>query len=222
MERQGEIHYGVIGAGGFGREVMPLLRSQLGDLWAKSSVSFVVETRLENTAFLSGVPVTDLDAFLSLPGERHFAVAIGDSRERERIARKCLASGAQALAIADTTARRLDAVSVGPGAITCHASIITSDVQIGSFFHLNLYSYVAHDCVVGDFVTFAPSVQCNGNVYIGDHAYIGTGAVIRNGRRDKPLLIGKGATVGMGAVVTKDVPAGATVVGNPARVLESR
>ncbi len=69
-------------------------------------------------------------------------------------------------------------------------------------FHANLYSYVAHDWVIGDFVTFAPGVKCNGNIIIEDHAYIGTGAV-----------------VGMGAVVTKDVPAGATVVGNPARVM---
>jgi len=59
--------------------------------------------------------------------------------------------------------------------------------------------------------------KCNGNVVIEDHAYIGTGAVLRQGTPDKPLVIGRGAIVGMGAVVTKDVPAGTTVVGNPAR-----
>jgi sugar O-acyltransferase (sialic acid O-acetyltransferase NeuD family) len=183
-------------------------------------VSFVVETRSTGSEPVGGIPVRDIDNFLSLPGERWFSIAIGDSRERERIARKCIAAGARPMEIADATARRLGAVSIGPGAITCHGSVITSDVQIGSFFHLNLFSYVAHDCVVGDFVTFAPSVQCNGNVHIGEHAYIGTGAVIRHGQRDRPLLIGAGATVGMGAVVTKDVPAGATVVGNPARIFE--
>lgn len=73
--------------------------------------------------------------------------------------------------------------------------------------------------MIGDFVTFASRVICNGNVHIHDHAYIGTGAVIRQGTPDKPLIIGKGAVVGMGAVVTKDVPAGVTVVGNPAKVL---
>ncbi len=73
--------------------------------------------------------------------------------------------------------------------------------------------------MVGDFVTFAPGVHCNGNVVIEDHAYIGTGAILKQGQPGKPLVIGRGAVVGMGAVVTKSVAAGATVVGNPARAM---
>ena len=76
--------------------------------------------------------------------------------------------------------------------------------------------------MIGDYVTFAPAVRCNGNIIVKDHAYIGTGAVIKQGTPDKPLVIGEGAVVGMGAVVTKDVPPGVTVVGNPARILEPR
>jgi acetyltransferase-like isoleucine patch superfamily enzyme len=51
-------------------------------------------------------------------------------------------------------------------------------------------------------------------VTIGDGAYVGTGAVLKQG-----VSIGAGATVGMGSVVIQDVPAGATVVGNPARIM---
>ena len=68
-------------------------------------------------------------------------------------------------------------------------------------------------------LTFAPSVKCNGNVIIEDHAYIGTGAVIKQGKQGKPLTVGQGAVVGMGAIVTKSVPPGVTVIGNPARLL---
>jgi acetyltransferase-like isoleucine patch superfamily enzyme len=114
----------------------------------------------------------------------------------------------------------MDEVQIGIGGLLSPFVTLTSNIRIGRCFHANLYSFVEHDCQIGDFVTFAPAVRCNGNVHIGDHAYIGTGAVIRQGSATKPLVIGAGAVVGMGAVVTRDVAPGTTVVGNPARLLE--
>jgi acetyltransferase-like isoleucine patch superfamily enzyme len=116
----------------------------------------------------------------------------------------------------------MDGVTIGDGACLSPFVTLTSNIRIGRCFHANLYSYVEHDCVIGDFVTFAPGVKCNGNVTVDDHAYIGAGAVLKQGEPGKPLVIGRGAVVGMGAVVTKSVPPGVTVVGNPARVLEKR
>jgi acetyltransferase-like isoleucine patch superfamily enzyme len=113
----------------------------------------------------------------------------------------------------------LDEVQIGSACILCPFVTLTSNVIIGKSFHANIYSYVAHDCVIGDYVTFAPAVKCNGNVVIENSAYIGTGAIIKQGQPNKPIVIGEGAIVGMGAVVTKDVPAGVTVIGNPARPL---
>ena len=50
----------------------------------------------------------------------------------------------------------LDQVTIGPGAILNSFVHLTSNISIGEHFHANIYSYVAHDCVIGDFVTFAP------------------------------------------------------------------
>lgn len=113
-------------------------------------------------------------------------------------------------------------MAIGEGAILCDHSLVVPTARIGRHFHLNVYSYVSHDCVIGDFVTFAPKVCCNGNVHVGDFAYIGTGAVIANGVPGRPLKIGRNAIVGMGAVVTKDVPDNAVVYGNPARIVRFR
>ena len=109
---------------------------------------------------------------------------------------------------------------IGEGSKIFPQVYIGDRVNIGKNVILYPGVKVYHDCVIGDFVTFAPSVHCNGNVHIHDHAYIGTGAILRQGTPDKPLTIGAGAIVGMGAVVTKDVPPGVTVIGNPARPLE--
>lgn len=157
--------------------------------------------------------------FFDMPcAERMFNVAIGDPASRKKIVTHCLANGAKPFAIQSSHAVIYDSNEIGDGAILCAHTTVTSNVRIGRFFHANIYSYVAHDCIIGDYVTFAPNVHCNGNVHIGDYAYIGTGAVIKQGSRVKPLVIGEGAVVGMGAVVTKDVPAHSTVLGNPARL----
>lgn len=115
---------------------------------------------------------------------------------------------------------QMDAIELGDGAILSPFVTLTSNLRIGRHFHANIYSYVAHDCLIGDFVTFAPSVQCNGNIVIEDHVYVGTAAVLKQGQPGAPLVIGKGAVVGMGAVVTRSVPPGVTVVGNPARLMQ--
>ena len=105
---------------------------------------------------------------------------------------------------------------ISEGAILCPFVTITSNATIGICFHAHIYSYVAHDCIIGDFVTFAPHVKCNGNVIIGDNVYIGTGAIIKQGKHGKPLKIGNNVVIEAGAYVTKDIPDGQTVFGNPA------
>lgn len=213
--------FGLYGVSGFGREVMPIARAMLSKNLnlMQGELVFIDDTPASES--VNGHRVLTYEQFIAEPADERFInIAIADSLARERIWHRCDDAGIEQFTIVAPNATFLDHNRVGPGSIFCSYSMVTSNAQIGRSFHANIYAYVAHDCVIGDFVTFAPSVQCNGNVVIEDHAYIGTNAILKQGAPGKPLVIGRGAIIGMGAVVTRAVPPGVTVVGNPARILE--
>lgn len=212
--------YGLWGAGGFAREVMPVAMQRLGATVAEPfSLVHVVDEEPPQQR-INGHEVWSRERFFAAGGERYFNVAIASWEARRRIAGECTAAGIQPFSIFAENSWIPDGSTIGEGAVFCPFTTVTINARIGRFFHANIYSYVAHDCVIGDYVTFAPAVRCNGGTVVKDGAYIGTGAVIREARSGKPITIGEGAIVGMGAVVTRDVAPRTTVVGNPARVLE--
>jgi sugar O-acyltransferase (sialic acid O-acetyltransferase NeuD family) len=213
--------YAVFGASGCGRGVMPLVRQQLQGMAAPWELVFVDDQPLAEQ--LNGHRVLTYKQWLAEPASaRHISLAIAKSEVRAMLAQRCAADNVAFFEVRAANTVQLDDVQMGPGAILCPFVTLTSNIRIGTHFQANLYSYVEHDCVIGDFVTFAPGVKCNGNVHIEDHAYIGTGAILRQGKPGDPLIIGRGAVVGMGAVVTKNVAPGTTVVGNPARPMAAK
>jgi sugar O-acyltransferase (sialic acid O-acetyltransferase NeuD family) len=143
-------------------------------------------------------------------------VAIANSEIRKKVTSFLAEKGCEFPSFCSPLAFVGRRAEIGNGSILCPYVIITSNAKIGLNFQANIYSYVAHDCIFGDNVTFAPGVKCNGNVEIGDNVYVGTNAVIFQGKMDKPLVIGSGAVIAAGSVVTKSVPANMTVFGNPA------
>lgn len=205
--------FAIFGPGGFGRELVLPTRQMLAGRRPRPELVFVSD---DPKGSVVDVPHLAAD---SLTEDDEYVIAVGDSAVRRAVSERL--AGRAGRLIAPNALIGPD-VEIGEGAVFCPFTMATASARIGRHFHCNIYSYVAHDCVVGDFVTFAPKVCCNGNIHIGDGVYVGTGAVIRQGRPDKPLLIGDGAVIGMGAVVTKDVAAGSTVIGNPARPMERR
>ena len=198
---------GVYGASGCGRGIMPLLRTQ----YPQAHLVFIDDGQAPGR--VNGQEIVTWSDFLECHGEtRAVSIAIADSGTRERLFEKCAAKRIPLIEARAASVVQMDDVIIGEGACLSPFVTLTSNIRIGRCFHANLYSYVEHDCVIGDFVTFGPGAKVNGNVTIEDHAYIGSGAILRQG-----ITIGTGAIVGMGAVVTRDVPPATTVVGNPAK-----
>lgn len=210
---------GIYGASGCGRGILPLVREEL----AGQTVDLVFVDDSKAPGFINDHRILVWDDFLNRPAvSRSVCIAIADPAQREKLALRCDAAGVRLRGARARSVVEMDSVNIGEGACLSPFVTLTSNISIGRCFHGNLYSYVEHDCVIGDFVTFAPGAKCNGNVVIEDRAYVGSGAVIRQGSPGAPLIIGADAIVGMGAIVTKSVPRGAVVVGNPARSIKHR
>ena len=208
----------IYGSGGFGRQVLApalvLLECERASAQPRFDGIAYLDDHAEGDA-LFGVAIHKSEH--AVPGNP-VVIAVADAALRQRLGERCRALGLSTIDFVAATALVAPQAQLGAGAVLCDHVIIEPGACIGAHFHGNIQSYVAHDCVIGDFVTFAPRVACNGHVHIGDYATIGAGAVIRQGVAGRPLVIGANAVVGMGAVVTRDVAAGATVIGNPARV----
>lgn len=105
-------------------------------------------------------------------------------------------------------------VKMGDGVMIAANATINPMSHIGRGVICNTSSSIDHECIIGDFCHIAPSAVLCGNVQVGRGTFIGANSVVRQG-----ITIGKNVTIGAGTVVVKDIPDGATVVGNPAKLL---
>ncbi len=106
-------------------------------------------------------------------------------------------------------------LKIGEGTIVCAGTILTTNICMGRHVILNLACTVGHETQIGDFCSFMPSCNISGEVKIGKASFWGTGAKIINGK-----TVGDHTVIGAGAVVTTDIPAGATAVGVPAKIIK--
>lgn len=99
----------------------------------------------------------------------------------------------------------------GPGAVVCPGVVASVNATIEPFAMINYSCTLGHEARIGRGSVLNPSVNVSGGVTIGTGVMVGVGAQIL-----QYLDVGDGAVVGAGSVVTKNVPAGARVVGIPA------
>lgn len=126
--------------------------------------------------------------------------------------------GFRALAsLLDPTAVIASSAALGAGSYVNAGAVIGAGVRAGAGCSVNRRAALGHHCQLGDYVTIGPGAATGGGCRFGDGALLGVGAVVA-----PEVTIGPGAVVGAGAVVIRDVPGGATVVGNPARMLHDR
>src|SRR5690606_2788249 len=106
-------------------------------------------------------------------------------------------------------------VILGKGNIIYPGVSINYETTLKDFVTINMNASFGHNCTLNNYVTISPGANLAGFTNVGETTFIGIGASIIQGTR-----IGKWCTIGAGAVIIKDVPDGATVVGNPGRIIK--
>jgi sugar O-acyltransferase (sialic acid O-acetyltransferase NeuD family) len=206
----------ILGAGGYGREVLQCVRDVVRDGADWNLIGF-----LDDDPGLLGRAVHECEVlggtdWLERPDPPAAVVAIGSPSGRRRAAGLLRSIGHDEHAtLVHPTAWIGDDVKIGRGSVVLAGVRASIDVTVGEYVCLNKNCVLGHDVRVGDFATVSPGASLSGFVDIGEGADIGANSVIVQGNG-----VGEWSVLGAGAVLCSDLAANVTAVGVPARVRE--
>ena len=208
----------IIGAGGFGREVLEIFKdhNRVSKTW--NILGFIDENKELHGKMVNGYPVLgDLD-WLGKHNSSDLGCvcAIGACETRRRVVEKLEEVGINFCNAIHPSVIMSEFVELGQDVIICAGSILTVNISIGNHVHIDTNCTVAHDAVIGDYCRLNPGVRINGENHLGEGVYVGTG-----GTFIQKVSVGNWATIGAGAVVIDDIPERVVAVGVPAKVVKN-
>lgn len=203
----------IYGASGLAKEVYDLVMRSTPEKYEK--ICFIDDYKSEESYYLSesihfdSIPVRFEGRLDELEG----IVAVGEPKHRELLAKKFDEANIRLATLIDSTAIISPTARIAEGTIICGYASLHADVQIGRGCLIQPYALLGHDIKVGDYSVMGSFASPGGTGTYGKRVYIGMNATLK-----EKITIGDDAIVGMGAVVYKNIEAGLTVIGNPARV----
>lgn len=203
----------IIGAGGHGKVVLDILSAgrkytPIGFLDADPALAG------NSVAGLGVLGSVNLLPKLREQKIRCVIIAIGDSRSRLSYAQAALDHGFELINAIHPDSYIAPSAKLGRNIVVAAGAVIATEAVVHDSCIINTNSVVEHECEIAAGAHIAPGALLAGRVKVESSAFIGLGAKVI-----QCLTIGSGSIVGAGSVVIRDVPAGVTVVGAPARIL---
>lgn len=202
----------LLGGGGLAREVLAAVRL-LPETW--TPLGALDDDPARHGSELDGLPVLGGSELLADHPDAAVLLCVANAHRplsRLRLARRLDLPEDRWATVVHPAASVPPGTTLGAGTVLLAGAVITTPLEVGGHVVAMPHVLITHDDVVEDGVTFAGRASLGGGVLVGEAAYLGQGAVVREN-----VKIGAGAVIGMGAVVLRDVPAGQTWVGVPAR-----
>jgi sugar O-acyltransferase (sialic acid O-acetyltransferase NeuD family) len=213
----------LVGPGGFGRETAELVRAINDDQLAQAGeppwdlLGFLDDDPSRHGTSVSGTRVLGgLDELGTLPDARVVVCTghPGDFTSKKRIVERLALPPERYATLVHPSAVLPASCRIGEGTVVLAGVVATTEVEIGAHVGAMPQTVLTHDDRLGDFVTVGAGVRLAGTVQVHEGAYLGSGCLIREN-----CEIGPWALIGMGAVVTRDIPGGEVWAGVPARFL---
>jgi sugar O-acyltransferase (sialic acid O-acetyltransferase NeuD family) len=212
--------YLIIGAAGYAQEVAWSLRAQIDAGGAEAGPFVFFDDRVPPGPLPSGLGdvagTLDEVARHATP-DAALVLGIGLPKVKRRVVDRLAATGLRWVTVVHPSALLGPNLRLDEGTYIGAGAIVTVNATIGRFVTVNLHCQVAHEDVLGDFVTLHPDVHLSGDVVIEEGCELGTGAIAIPGVR-----IGAWAILGAASVAVKSLAGGATYVGTPAREVTPR
>ena len=195
----------IVGAGGFGREVVWIVEriNAVSPQW--HVVGFADDAPEKASGNFEGYPILGSCEKTShdFPGAS-VCIAIGSGAVREKVASTL--RGHDFPAIVDPSAQVFPTAELHRGVFVGPQAVVSAGAELSRFAVVNARAGVGHDCVVGAFADICPGVSLSGHTVVGERAMMGTNSCTAPG-----MKVGKDAVVACGTPVLRDVPDGATL-----------
>jgi sugar O-acyltransferase (sialic acid O-acetyltransferase NeuD family) len=201
----------IIGASGFGREVLQWVKdiNKIEKTW--NIVGFLDTNPNALDGYLNEYSILGNEIDFEFKKDDYVVLAISNPKVKKQIVSQLSTKKINFATIIHPTAVISDYTKIGDGIIITAFAKISPNVKIGNFVTL-LGSGVGHDANISDFCTITGNCSINGHVQLGEGVFIGSNSCIAPGKR-----VGEWAYVGMGSMVISNIKPNYKVMGNPAK-----
>ena len=205
----------IVGAGGVGRETSLIIQqiNELKSTW--NLIGFIDDDVNSWGNVINGYPVIGgMDSLEKLSLDTYVVVAIANYKVKKRIVNK-INNRFKFATIVHPRVWLHDYMTLGEGTIIYEGAILTTNIKVGNHVIISPKCGIGHDSIIKDYVSLLWNVNISGNDIIEEGVMMGSASTVIQGK-----MIGKGSTVGAGAVVIDNIDSYSTVVGVPAKVIK--
>jgi sugar O-acyltransferase (sialic acid O-acetyltransferase NeuD family) len=203
----------IVGAGGFGREVLQWAR----DAWPDQASligGFLSDDLQRLNGFSTGVGIlSGVGSYEPIAGD-YLLLGIGVPYSRRRVAEQLLARDARFLTLVHPRAIVAPTASIGLGSIICPFAIVSDSAVLGRFVLANYHASFGHDASAGKYAVLSPYATLGGGARVEDEVFLGLHASVGPG-----IAVGPRSKVSANSCVLSATAADSLVYGVPGRVV---